>query len=413
MISHSRAELLVAEAIDFDLAAADARQVAEHLASCPACAAYAAALRADAERVRLMPRHHAPPRVRAALELAARRPGRRAGSRAQLLLAAALLLGLLLGAALLVGSRLQRPSELIPVWAAAPVVPAVGGEIEARMQAVAWGEDGFVAVGASPQGPASWHSLYGVSWIRGDDTGLSPGLSLIDVVAIGPGYTALGVFDGRTTVCESENGTAWQCSQPTGLDGVGQAVASHGGDLVVVGSSAWYRPGTAAWRGAALQQSSSDQLRAVTWTGSGFVAVGSEALTSTDGRSWTREPSVSLFAAADLAASPDRLVVVGAAGGRPQAWMGTGVRNLAPAPALAASGAMFGVIFANGVFAAVGDGPSGAMAWTSVDGWVWTDALVAGEAGSRMADVATDGNQVVAVGSRGTEAAAWQYGERK
>jgi hypothetical protein len=74
---------------------------------------------------------------------------------------------------------------------------------------------------------------------------------------------------------------------------------------------------------------------------------------------------------------------------------------------------MFGVIFANGVFAAVGDGPSGAMAWTSVDGWVWTDALVAGEAGSRMVDVATDGNQVVAVGSRGTEAAAWQYGERK
>jgi hypothetical protein len=143
------------------------------------------------------------------------------------------------------------------------------------------------------------------------------------------------------------------------------------------------------------------------------VAVGSEAFSSPDGRSWTAAPGISLITAADLAATPGRLVVVGTAGNRPQAWVGTDARDLAPAPPLAASGAMFGVVFAKGVFAAVGDSSTGAMAWTSVDGWIWTHALVAGESGSRMVDVATDGVQVVAVGSRGTEAAAWRYGEEK
>jgi hypothetical protein len=412
MISHSRAELLLAEAIDFDLAAGPAREVAEHLGSCPACAAYAAALRADAERVRQMPRHHAPPRVRAALEQAARRPERRAGGRLQLLLAAALLLGLLLAAALFVGSR-QRPDELLPAWAAAPVGLGVAGATQARIQAAAWGKDGFVAVGASPQGPASWHSTDGKSWSRDDTSDLAAGLSLVDVVAVGDGYAALGFADGRTTICESPDGRGWTCSQPRDINGAGRAIASHGGDLVVVGTSIWYRPGTAAWRGAAIRQGVSNELGAVGWTGSGFVAVGSEAFASPDGRSWTLQAGISLITPADLAASPDRLVVVGTAGNRPQAWVGTGASDLAAAPPLAASGAMFGVVFVKGLFAAVGDGSAGAMAWTSVDGWIWTDALVAGESGSRMVDVATDGDQVVAVGSRGAEAAAWRYGEKK
>jgi hypothetical protein len=413
MISHRRAELLLAEAIDFDLEADRAREVAEHLASCPACADYAAALRSDAERVSRMPRRHAPPRVRAALEQATRRPGRRSSGRVQLLLAAALLLGLLLGAALLVGSRLQRPDDLLPAWAAAPVGRGIAGATQGRMQAVAWGEDGFVAVGASPLGPASWHSTDGETWSRGDTSDLAAALSLIDVVAVGDGYVALGIVDGRTTVCDSEGGASWQCSQPTGLNGVGRAIEAHGEDLVVVGTSIWYRPGTGAWRGAAIRQGPSNELGAVGWTGRGYVAVGSEAFTSPDGRSWTFEPSTSLVSPADLAASPDLLVIVGTAGNRPQAWVGTGARDLAPAPALAASGAMFGVVFAKGIFAAVGDSSAGAMAWTSVDGWIWSQALVAGESGSRMVDVATDGNQVVAVGSRGTEAAAWRYGEKK
>jgi hypothetical protein len=412
MISHSRAELLLAESIDFDLAAGAAREVAEHLASCPDCAAYAAALRHDAERVRQMPERHAPPRVRAALEQAARRPARRGTGRVQLLLAAALLLGLLLGAAWLIGSR-RQPDDLLPTWAAAPVGVGLAGAAQARMQAVAWGQDGFVAVGASPQGPASWLSTDGDAWSRADTSGLAAGLSLVDVVAVGDGYAALGFADGRTTICESADGLAWSCSQPKDLDGVGRAIASHEGDLVVVGTSIWYRPGTAAWRGAAIRQGSQNELGAVGWTGNGFVAVGSEAFTSPDGRSWTRAAEISLVTPADLAAGPDRLVVVGTAGNRPQAWVGTGAGDLALAPPLAASGGMFGVVFVKGVFAAVGDGSAGAVAWTSVDGWIWTDSGVAGEAGSRMVDVATDGNQVVAVGSRGAEAAAWRYGEIK
>jgi hypothetical protein len=142
------------------------------------------------------------------------------------------------------------------------------------------------------------------------------------------------------------------------------------------------------------------------------VAIGLQPFTSPDGRIWEADPSRDIMGAADLVASPDRLVVVGAASGRPQAWVGTGARNLLPSPALPASGAMFGVVFARGVFAAVGDGSAGATAWISVDGWVWTEALVAGEAGSRMLDVATNGDRVVAVGSRGTEAAAWRYEEK-
>jgi hypothetical protein len=413
MISHSRAELLLAEAIDFELPAARAREVAEHLAACPACAAYAAAIRADAERVRAMPRHHAPPRVRAALEQAARRPARRSSGRVQLLLAAALLLGLLLGAALLVGSRLRQPEDLLPAWGAAPVAPEVAGAPQGRMQAVAWGEDGFVAVGASALGAASWHSADGESWARGDDTGLTPGLSLTDVAAHGGGYVALGIAEGRTIVCESSDGRAWGCSQPADLDGLGRAIASSGRDLVIVGSGIWYRPGTGAWRGAAVRRTANEDLATVAWTGAGFVAVGSEAFASPDGRTWTQQPERNLMGSSDLAAGGDRLVVVGTAGNRPQAWVGTGPADLAPAPALAASGAMFGVVFVKGMFAAVGDSSAGAMAWTSLDGWIWTGALVAGESGSRMVDIATDGTDVVAVGSRGTEAAAWRYGETK
>ena len=412
MISHRHAELLVAEAIDFNLAAADARQVAEHLASCDACAAHAAALNADAERVRQLPRHHAPPRVRAALEEAASRDRPRLRLRTQLLLAAALLLGLV-GAALLVGALVQRPDDLVPDWAAAPVAPNVAGATQGRIHAVTWGEDGFVAVGASPLGAATWHSVDGESWARGDDADLPPGMTLLDVAASGTGYAALGTLDARTAVCDSDTGIAWQCTQPTGIDGMGQAIASHGGDLVVVGSSIWYRPGNGAWRGAAVPAGQIDRLVAVTWTGSGFVAIGLQPFTSPDGRSWESDPSGDVMGAADLVASPDRLVVVGAAGGRPQAWVGTGARNLQPSPALPGSGAMFGVVFARGLFAAVGDGAAGATAWTSADGRAWTDALVAGEAGSRMLDVATNGDRVVAVGSRGTEAAAWRYGEKR
>jgi hypothetical protein len=419
MISHSRAELLLAESIDFDLAAGPAREVAEHLASCPACAAYAAALRADAQRVRQMPRHHAPPRVRAALEQAADRRGRPASGRLQLLLAAALLLGLLLGAALLVGSRMQGPEELLPLWAAAPVGAGVAGAPGARMEAVAWGEEGFVAVGASPEGPASWYSSDGDSWTRGDTSDLVAGLSLTDVVSFEGGYAALGIADGRTTICESPDGRGWTCSQPSALDGPGRAIASHDGELVVVGGrtdiggAVWYRPRDAAWREAAIRPNISDELGAVGWTANGFVAAGAEIYSSVDGRSWTLHPSARTMVASDLVEGPARLVIVGTGSGRPQALAGTGVVDLLLAPAPAASGAMFGVVYASGRFIAVGDGPGGAMAWTSSDGLTWAAEAVAGEAGSRMVDVATDSERVVAVGSRGTEAAGWRYGERK
>lgn len=289
----------------------------------------------------------------------------------------------------------------------------MAGATQARMQAVAWGEDGFVAVGSSPQGPASWYSTDGESWSRADTSNLATGLNLLDIVAAGDGYAALGFADGRTTICESPDGRTWTCNQPRDIDGAGRAIASHDGDLVVVGTSIWYRPGTADWRGAAVRQGSSEGLGAVGWTGDEFVAVGSEAFTSPDGRSWTLQPGVSLATTADVAAGPGRLVTVGTAGNRPQAWAGTGAGDLAAAPPLAASGAMLGVVFVKSLFAAVGDSSAGAMAWTSVDGWIWSDALVAGESGSRMMDVATDGNQVVAVGSRGSEAAAWRYGEIK
>jgi len=419
MISHSRAELLLAESIDFDLAAGAAREVAEHLASCPACAAYAGALRHDAERVRQLPLRHAPPRVRAALEQAARRPARRGTRRVQLLLAAALLLGLLLGAALLIGSRLQRPVDLLAEWAAAPVGVGPAGAPQARMQVVAWGEDGFVAVGTSLLGAASWHSLDGGSWARGDDAGFPQGLSLVDVVAIGSGYVALGTLDGRATVCESETGRTWQCSQPTGLDGPGRAIASHAADVVVVGGrpeggvGAWYRPGAGAWRQAAVPPSETAAFGAVAWTGREFLAVGWDVFSSPDGRSWALETLAERMAANDVTVGHDRLVVVGTAGGQPQAWAGAGLHDLAPSHALAASGSVFAVAFARDRFVAVGDGAAGAMAWTSPDGARWADAGVAGESGSRMVDVATDGKKVVAVGSRGTEAAAWRYEESR
>ncbi len=375
MISHSRVELLLAEAIDFDLAVASAREVAEHLASCPACAAYAAALRTDAERVSQMPRHHAPPRVRAALEQAARRPARRAGGRVQLLLAAALLLGLLLGAALLVGSRLQRPDDLLPAWAwsrhegtvAMPFVMGAGSGVVVGFRG---DESGLEAV----------RSTDGITWTA--VAAIDP-LDKARVAAIaakaGGGSDAFVAVGSSTEASEIGRAAAWVSDgaggwnrAPDGPD-LGNASGSGGSDMTAV---AW---GQGKWVAGGAEWNESVGQDGVTWTspdglnwsratlpdaglgimglvagGPGFVAVGSSESvegdmmpgahvgiwTSVDGTIWTRVPDGPIFANSTISA-----VVSGG-------------------PGLVAVGSTIDPIDPNGVFFPA--------IWTSADGLTWT-----------------------------------------
>lgn len=108
MTTHARIEQLLAAAIDFDLTPAEHADLADHITTCPACRALAAAYRSDAYSLRGIAFAEPPARVRSAVFAATARPAVRTFEPWKLL-AAALLVGLTIGAAL-VGSVLLRRS---------------------------------------------------------------------------------------------------------------------------------------------------------------------------------------------------------------------------------------------------------------------------------------------------------------
>jgi hypothetical protein len=292
-----------------------------------------------------------------------------------------------------------------------------------RMHAVTWGPAGFVAVGSTSHGPAAWISADGTSWSRADEFAPPSQNLLFDVVDAGDGYVALGHVDGRTAAWESADGRRWAPLDTSGILGTGRAIAARNGDVVVVGSrapevggaGAWFRPSDGAWRDAVLPvlQHQPSDLGRVASTSTGFLALGPSLVSSPDGATWVLEGVSGSTSAvrSDAAEGDGRLVVVGTDAGRPAAWAGLRPGDLVPVE-IAGRGSMVAVAYHRGVFIAVGDGPGGAFAWTSADGRAWQPAGgVADGAGSRMVDVATDGHRLVAVGARGTQAAAWAYEE--
>jgi hypothetical protein len=105
MIDHRQARILALGSIDFPLGLVERRDLEAHLATCAACAAEAAAIRHDADRLAALPPIAPPDWVRRAVR------ARRGPSRLGLLVAAALLLAAALASALLVGAAIDRLSD--------------------------------------------------------------------------------------------------------------------------------------------------------------------------------------------------------------------------------------------------------------------------------------------------------------
>ena len=120
MISHARAERLMAMAIDFSLTNVEQTDLADHLATCSSCRARAAGYRSDAAAIRMFAFAETPAFVRAAVLQAAARPAPRSIEPWKLLVAAALLLTALLGAAAAIGAWNSRPALIAVVPSVAP-----------------------------------------------------------------------------------------------------------------------------------------------------------------------------------------------------------------------------------------------------------------------------------------------------
>ena len=308
---HDRALELAASALDFGLAPADAAELADHLATCSACARTAGALRGDAALLRNAPATLIPPRrvddaVAAAI---ADRSPRTSPQRLLLLVAAAalLLVGLLGVAA--AGSFILRtwttvPTVVLPspsatavvvdptpspppAWQLAAIPPMFAGGLSTPV-AVAAGPTELAAVGRRTfqdlEGPSggtggAWHSTDGLAW--------EPATSIAEL-AVGDMIPTSGPEAGLVDV-------AWG---PPGFVAVG--IALENGAI----GGAWHSGDGLTWTRSELPDSTLARPTAVTWDGSSFIAVGAveepgsprgAAWLSADGRSWRRAPDGDAF----------------------------------------------------------------------------------------------------------------------
>jgi hypothetical protein len=188
-----------------------------------------------------------------------------------------------------------------------------------------------VAAGGADGGPALWVSADGgTTWSRAALAGpallTAAGTGLLAGVAHGPaGWLAVGTTRARAggpLVASSADGRSWTVTAAIpgsgGANAVASAVAAGHGGYVIVGhrpggpdgapvAAAWYAPGPAGWRNAAVgaqaagaadhaQAAGADQeMNAVTATRAGFTAVGASgvqpaAWLSAAGRSWRQVP---------------------------------------------------------------------------------------------------------------------------
>ena len=265
----------------------------------------------------------------------------------------------------------------------------------------------------------------------------------IDVVAVGDGFVAVGTATlDRAAVWRSPDGRTWSAVDGGSafdravMTGVGITAS---GRLVAVGrdvrdiehdrAAAWLSDDQGVtWRRVDHPTFADAQLIRIAPMGDGLVAVGGtpgadQAATwiTSDGETWLRSaPQASLEHAFlwSVAAAGDRLV----AGGwrrapEPSAAFWTSTDGLtwqpAPIPPAAADHQVRTVQAFAGGWIAGGDLVEGgrAAAWTSADGSRWTPATVDALDGATISDIAVDGDRALAVGSIGSDGAAWVTGD--
>jgi hypothetical protein len=177
-----------------------------------------------------------------------------------------------------------------------------------------------IAAGGSDGGPALWFSADGgTSWSRAALAGPAAltraGTGQLAGVAHGAaGWLAVGTTLARAggpLVASSSDARDWTVSDPiagaAGRDVVASSVAAGRSGYVIVGhrpgsldggavAAAWYAPGLAGWRAAAIDGSGADQeMNAVTVTAAGYTAVGASgtnpaAWVSATGQRWRQLP---------------------------------------------------------------------------------------------------------------------------
>ena len=442
MIDHQRFRELAATSLDFELTSSESATLAGHLATCPACRHFAAALGADKDAFRLLPRRDAPTRVADAV-MSGQRPSAR--WRPLVLLAAAIgLVGAMTAGTLLVGGALEamqpitkpqpalvvtsspRPSVEItsPLITSAPAAPALDWQRVADqpdfhaphgvMEAVVDAGPLLVAVGdGCASGETSchaavWTSVDGSTWARVPDgpvfdvgayTSTRRG-EMTDIIVGGPGVIAVGRSHGPT----DRRAVVW-----TSTDGLSWTRVPYGEAFV---------------RGT---------MEAVTAGGPGYVAVGGEVVgthgraavwTSSDGSTWNLIPDDPTFdvggagtfndgrnhgGMVDVIAAGPGLVAVGSVcaeqGGACRAAVWTSVdgarwSRVPDAPVF--DGNMYAVARWAGGLVAVGDDGTGRhmRAWTSTDGLEWrASGPITGFEGGFTAVAPTAGGLVAAAAS--------------
>lgn len=319
-------------------------------------------------------------------------------------------------------------------WSLLPHDPAVfGGWNMEKMQAVAAGPLGLVAVGAEYPGEdwdaAVWTSPDGLAWSRVSDPGVlgGPGWQRMHAVtAGGPGWVAVGYGD----VGEGAEGD-WIAAVWTSPDGVTWTRVPH--DEALFGGM------------------NDQEMFGVVAAGPGLVAVGNDdeapaAWVSPDGLSWEKVPSDRFFCdpAFDSADKVMRAVAVGPMGlvavGRLEWYVDPDTEDDVDAAVwvsvdgldwtlVSEDVATFGgpgnqemvAVTAGGPgLVAVGwdysGGDGNAAVWTSADGTTWSrvadDAVFGGSGDQQMTGVMAAAGGLVAVGLDGpggsdADAAVW------
>ena len=340
---------------------------------------------------------------------------------------------------------------------------SLGGVGEQRLDAVAAGTGGWVAVGAarSDDGEtdgAAWRSPDGFEWAQVGGTALGgPGdQRLLDVAAGPSGFVAVGLDGESAAVWTSPDGDAWErvAHDEAVFGGPGdqraEAVAVLGGDeggWVAVGADTGVGGGDAAvWRsadaiawervpddgdlgGPGLQAASDVVVGPGGPTAVGVGDASAAAWTSGDGRSRAEVALPGGGAASGVALNPRYgLVAVGSAGGDGAdavIWRSPDGRSWERHEGKELVGPLdqelHSVAASEAMAVAVGrtnlGGGDDAAAWSSTDGATWArsahdEELFGGDQAQRMVDVAVRGTTTVAVGWSGSapdsrDAAVW------